>query len=117
MLLDVLRVIGQLPRVEWVRRRWGPAAAVRYARDVGATRFRRNDDGRARLTRFIRLIDRVFPTGPNCYRRVLLEMALDGGAAREPMMMGFRASGGPQSGHAWLASQPPGESYDAVVSV
>jgi hypothetical protein len=66
----------------------------------------------------IAFVDRSFPSGANCYRRVLLEIALDSGAAREPIYFAFSAGGGPQSGHACLASDRVTlESYDAVFVV
>jgi hypothetical protein len=69
-----------------------------------------------RLARAVRLVDRLFPSGPNCYRRALLEAALDAGAAHEPLMMGFRTVGGTCEGHAWLGSAEPQTAYDVVVS-
>jgi len=69
---------------------------------------------RERLRRTIRFVDRLFPSGPNCYRRTLTEIALDAGAAAEPVHMGLQANGGPRSGHIWLASAPDGAGrYDA----
>lgn len=117
MLLEAFRVVVEMPRVEVARLRLGPAHAALLARRLGSTRSSRNEEGRNRLQRVIRLVDRLFPTGSNCYRRALLETALDAGAAREPLMMGFRTVGGPGSGHAWLGSRPPAETYDVVVSV
>ena len=116
MLIEALRVIAGVSRVEAARVTLGPAPAATAARRFGLARASRSLDERARLRRAISWIDRLMPGGPNCYRRVLLEMALDSGAAHEPLMMGFRSSGGLGSGHAWLASRPPAETYDAVVS-
>ena len=62
----------------------------------------------------IGIIDRAFPSGPNCYRRVLVEIAMDAGAAEEDLHIGLRAHGGPKSGHAWLGSEgTAAERYDA----
>jgi hypothetical protein len=73
---------------------------------------------RATLQSLIRLIDRAFPSGPNCYRRALVEMAVDAGAAVEPLHLGLAAEGGPNSGHAWLASSlDRGGRYDAELVV
>jgi hypothetical protein len=70
--------------------------------------------GRTKLQRLIRFVDRLFPSGPNCYRRALIEIAMDAGAAAEPLHMGLQAEGGLNSGHAWLASSSdPSRSYDA----
>jgi hypothetical protein len=63
----------------------------------------------------IRLVDRGFPGGGNCYRRALLEVALDPASALEPLHMAVREHGGPGSGHAWLGEVPDtNETYDAV---
>lgn len=105
------------PRVEWSRRRLGPLGAAQKMRSKGTKIPARGTAERAWLQRAVHTVDRIFPGGPNCYRRALLEMALDSGAASEPLMMGFRIGGGPGSGHAWLASHPPAATYDAVISV
>lgn len=65
----------------------------------------------------IRWVDARVPGGPNCYRRVLLETALDASAARERIVFGLRQGGGRASGHAWLEGQPEGEGYEATFSV
>jgi hypothetical protein len=59
------------------------------------------------------------PDGGNCYRRVLLEIALDPHAAAAPFYMGLDAGGAPMSGHAWLGSSAGGDrgSYDAIISL
>jgi len=62
----------------------------------------------------IRLVDRCFPSGGNCYRRVLIEIGMDAGAAAERLHLGLRADGGLNSGHAWLESAPGRlDPYDA----
>jgi hypothetical protein len=71
---------------------------------------------RASLRRLIRIVDRCFPSGGNCYRRALIEVAMDASAAAEPLHMGIRSNGGPNSGHAWLGSLPESDGrgpYDA----
>lgn len=74
----------------------------------------RSATDRARLQRLIRLVDRVFPDGGNCYRRSLLEIALDSTASKETLYMGLKQHGALNSGHAWLESEgSPRESYDA----
>jgi hypothetical protein len=68
----------------------------------------------------IRLVDRLFPGGANCYRRTLLEIALDAGAAEERLFLGLKEQGGPASGHAWLESWPDAAEasrYDAIVEI
>lgn len=113
---DVLKVIGVLPLVEWRRRRSGPLPTATSLRARGAGAPARNSDGRALLKKAIRFVDARLPGGPNCYRRALLEIALDAGAAREPLHFGLIAHGGPRSGHAWLGDPATAEdaaSYDA----
>jgi hypothetical protein len=76
----------------------------------------RAPEQRNTLRRVIRQIDARVPGGPNCYRRALLEMRLDAVAAREPLHLGLRAHGGPNSGHAWLGQPVSAEDsahYDA----
>jgi hypothetical protein len=66
------------------------------------------------LRRLIRGVDACLPGGGNCYRRALLEVALDPAAAAEPLHLGLREHGGPRSGHAWLGDRrDSGEAYDA----
>jgi hypothetical protein len=45
------------------------------------------------------------PGGPECYRRVLLEVAVDPAAAAEPVHIGLKKSGALKSGHAWLGDR------------
>lgn len=115
---EFLRVLVAAPRIERLRRTVGPKIAMGIVRRDGAKRAARGWSQRRSLARAVALVDRLFPTGPNCYRRVLLEAALDAGAAREPLMMGFRTDGrdGRQTGHAWLGNNPPASSYDVIVS-
>jgi hypothetical protein len=96
------------------RRTVAPAKVVASFRARGARRSRRDSQRREHLRRTIRFVDRLFLSGPNCYRRTLTEIALDAGAAAEPLRMGLQAHGAPRSGHIWLASAPDGAgSYDA----
>jgi len=104
--VDLLRVVAVASWVERARTTLGPAAALTLVRRRGAARQRRDAEGRGRLARAIRVLDRFMPPGANCYRRVLLELALDAGAAREPVSMGFRSLRGRISGHAWLGAAP-----------
>jgi hypothetical protein len=98
----------------WSRATVPPAKLVPAYRARGARRQTRDHASRERLRRMIRFVDRLFPSGPNCYRRTLTEVALDAGAAAEPLHMGLQADGGPRSGHIWLASAPDGAGrYDA----
>ena len=113
-LLVLLEAAAVAIRVEMDRARRGPKDLVPKLRARGATRPCRNEVERRRLQRTIGVVDRCFPLGGNCYRRALIEIAMDAGAAAEPLHMGLRADGGPNSGHAWLESARGGaERYDA----
>jgi hypothetical protein len=117
-LRDLLGVLTAVPRVEWGRRHEGPRPLTDKLRRRGRLRPQRSESDRLRLRRIIRAIDVRLPGGPNCYRRALLEMSLDAGAAHEQLHMGLRAHGGPQSGHAWFGSaETPAESYDADFAI
>jgi hypothetical protein len=111
---DLVKVLRIAVSVDRRRKLLGPAALVGELRILGATRPARDFAARAQLRRAIALVDRLFPSGPNCYRRALVEIALDAGAAAEPLRMGIRKDGAPKSGHAWLPSWPERqERYDA----
>jgi hypothetical protein len=63
------------------------------------------------------VIDARFLGGGNCFRRALLEIAVDPDAATEPLRFGLREDGGVGSGHAWLASSTePRCRFDAEFS-
>ncbi len=53
------------------------------------TRRSRGRVGRSRLRRAIGWVDAAFPGGPNCFRRTLMEIALDAGAAGETLVFGL----------------------------
>ena len=114
---DLIRIARVVPSIEWMRRRDGLSGAVGRVRSRGTRQIQRPFVQRTVLKRLIAAVDRRFPGGGNCLRRSLIEMALDGGAAREPLFAGFRSGGGLKSGHAWLQSDPPGGPYDAVISI
>jgi hypothetical protein len=117
MLLDFLRVLVAIPAIERRRRHLGLHESVALSRSDALKRQKRNSVARMRLRRVIAVVDSMMPDGANCVRRSLTEMALDAGAAEEPLYAGLRRGGGARSGHAWLKSQPVTESYDVVVSV
>jgi hypothetical protein len=52
--------------------------------------------------------------GSNCLRRALLEIALDRGAAREPVHMGLKLQGTEPTGHAWLGEAESSSGYDCT---
>ena len=118
LLIELVRVVWLAPRVELQRQRLSLHAAV------AAARRRANGQPRAaaardQLRQAIAAVDRRMAGGPNCVRRVLLEMSLDRAAAADTLMAGFKTGGGEGSGHAWLASRPDPErpSFDAIISI
>jgi hypothetical protein len=113
-LMDGVRAIV---RIERARRVAGPLAAATLARSLGKTADPTWGSDRERLRKYVRRVDSLFPGGPNCYRRALLEMAFDRGASAETLQLGLRAGGGPRSGHAWLSSEKPTGSYDVTLSI
>lgn len=117
LALEVARVVAALPQVEANRRLTSPQRAARAARRMALRARVRSPEARERLRRAIALVDRWMPGGGNCLRRSLLEMSLDGGAARERLLAGFKAGGIPASGHAWLESHAVTERYDAVIPI
>ena len=118
-LPDLLSAWVLEPTVERARVKEGPVPLIEALRRQGRTRPGRDEAGRARLREAIALAERLRGRIPNCYRRVLLEIALDAGAARERVFLALDSGGGPGSGHAYLQSHPDagGTSYDAVFDV
>ena len=111
--VELFEVTAVAIRVDRARVRRGPRDLVPELRARGARRTR-SQPGRAQLRRMIRVVDRCFPSGANCYRRALIEIAMDASAAAEPLRMGLKADGGPNTGHAWLESAPEQlDRYDA----
>lgn len=86
---EVVRVARIVREVERRRLSDGPEAIIRDLRARGAREKKRGAIGRARLRRAIGWIDAFFSGGPNCFRRTLLELALDAGAARERLVFGL----------------------------
>jgi hypothetical protein len=117
-LLEVWRVLQVLPRVESVRRAFGPRQALAFARQLAEHAPARDDRARRCVRRAIHWVDRSLADGGNCYRRALLEAALDRSAAEQPFIMGFSASSQHVAGHAWLHSQDSGAPrYDFVIQL
>jgi hypothetical protein len=104
-LTDLPEVIGVSRRVESARRMGEPARIIDSLRTLGASKRARSEPARRNLRRLVGLVDRCYLSGPNCFRRVLTEVAMDANAAREPVHLGLRAHGGRDSGHAWLGHQ------------
>jgi hypothetical protein len=86
---ELVRVLRVVREVERRRLSDGPEAIVRDFRARGARQQKRGPIGRARLRRAIGWIDAAFHRGPNCFRRTLLELVLDAGAARERLVFGL----------------------------
>jgi hypothetical protein len=97
----------------------GPAPLLQQLRRTGVASRLRTDAEKARLKKLVSLVDFFMPGGSNCYRRALLEIAVDRDAATDLLRLGLRAHGGPQSGHAWLGSAADGSAarYDAEFSL
>lgn len=111
-LISFIRALGLVPKilpvalkVNGARSRLGPRVLVKDLRALGASCETRSTSERRQLQRAIHFVDRLFLSGPNCYRRALIEIAMDAGAAREPLHMGLLETDVPGSGHAWLGSQ------------
>lgn len=118
ILLEAFRVLVALPGVEVARRRLGAGRAVDRFRHRGRLARARTAAGRAELQRVIRVLDRLVPSGPNCFRRVLLEVALDPSAAAERVVLGLNSGLARRSGHAWLETAGPiPDRYDTQLSV
>jgi hypothetical protein len=111
--IEAFRIALALPSVEIWRRRRGPRLCAEHFRAHGKRSALRSAEQRHRLKNLIHAIDRLLPDGGNCYRRVLLELALDPTAAAEPVVFGLKQGGGSGSGHAWLGDARGSENYDA----
>jgi hypothetical protein len=116
LILELARVLAALPRIEARLRVEGPRPLVARLRRRRSPR--RLPAARARLRKAIRWVDARLPGGASCWRRALLEVALDRGAASEAVLLGVLASSEPRSGHCWLESDTEDprrlERYDAV---
>jgi hypothetical protein len=118
LVRDLAAVLLAAPLVERGRLRRGPRPLLARLRARGLRGPIRTDRERARLAKIVRFVDRCFPGGDNCYRRALLEIAVDPIAAKTPLNLGLKSDGGPRSGHAWLASSTEAVApYDAEFSV
>jgi hypothetical protein len=102
-LREMGQVLRMLPRVESARRRLGPRAAVAAMRRQGQDAAERDERGRRCLRRAIRWVDLCL-AGGNCYRRSLLEIALDRSAASAPLVLGFNVRAERLDGHAWVGT-------------
>jgi hypothetical protein len=111
---ELARVVTAARKVEKARRDGSLHTAVAAARQMSFGMERRSTRERVTLRRLILIVDRLFPGGPNCVRRSLVEMALDLGAAEEDFLAGLTSGGGFRSGHAWLSSHQVDRQFHAV---
>ncbi len=100
-LSAVLRI---LPRVERLLRARAPSASIAGARALGRSAPVRDPAARRSLRWAVAWVDAFAPGRAGCLRRTLLEVAADGGACREPVLLGLDVG---RTGHAWLESAAP----------
>lgn len=99
---ELTRVLRAVAEVEHARRHLPPEACIAAMRSRGAHARERDRVGRARLRRAIGWVDACTPGGANCWRRVLLESALDAGSARRTLVFGLDVG---RTGHVAFASE------------
>jgi hypothetical protein len=87
--VELARVLRHVRAIDARRTKDTPQRVLDELRRRGATAKERGPIGRARLRRAIGWVDAMLPGGASCYRRVLLELALDAGAARETVVFGL----------------------------
>ena len=117
-LVELGGVLRALPHIESARRHVGPRPLMETLRRQARHTRQRGPMARQCLQRAIRWVDVCLAGGANCYRRALLEVALDRGAAEEPLALGLSAQGQRLAGHAWLAGEPgAAAAYDLVIHV
>jgi hypothetical protein len=107
-LAEVCNVLRTLPGVERARRAQGPRPVLDAIRRQARHAPRRGVVARRCLRRAIRWVDGCMIGGGNCYRRALLEIALDRGAAQAPLALGFARQDDRLTGHAWIAGHDAG---------
>jgi hypothetical protein len=90
-----------VPRVQRWMRDFGPERAIEAARARGRHAKRHAAGERRALRWAVAWVDAFSPGRGGCYRRTLLEIALDSGAAEETVFLGLDVG---KTGHAWLAS-------------
>ena len=110
LAIDLGRVLALLPGLERARTKEGPGPLLSRVRAQGRRRKVRSQAARTRLTRAIAWVDRFGPGGANCYRRMLLRLALDPTAASEPVIFGLDVPEG--KGHAWVSGQETPDRFD-----
>lgn len=86
---ELRRVAQRVREVDQGRKTQSPREILAAMRARGIDMAQRGPVGRARLRRAVGWIDAVLPGTASCYRRILLEVALDAGAARETVVFGL----------------------------
>ena len=86
---EIVRAGRLVGLADATRKRQPAERAIAAMRARGRRAQTRGPIGRARLRRAIGWVDALRPGGENCYRRVLLELALDAGAAEEVVVLGL----------------------------
>ncbi len=94
-------VVAVLPRVERLLRARSPEASIAGARALGRAAIRRPALRRRGLRWAAAWVDAFAPGRAGCFRRTLLEVASDAGAADETVLLGLDVG---RTGHAWLES-------------
>ena len=117
-LAEIGNVLRVLSGVERARRTLGPRPLLDRVRGRARRAPRRGVTALRCLRRAIRWVDACMVGGGNCYRRALLEIALDRGAADSPLALGFARQGDRLTGHAWVMGQDAGAGrYDFTLQV
>ena len=117
MVVELARIARVFSSVERGFRTEGPAPMLARLRNEGRRAEARNAESRATLQQAIRWVDACVPAGRSCYRRALLEIALDPEAANEKLRIGLDVSGDSADGHAWLGDDPKMRRYSVELDL
>ena len=109
MLEDLTRLAAMaveaavlLREVDEARGIVGPDALVARMRKEGALRPALSKLATRRLPGIVYRLDRLLHGESNCYRRALVQVALDPRAAGEPFVLGLDTGKESPVGHAWI---------------
>jgi hypothetical protein len=112
ILREAQKAWGALGQADRLLRQVDVQKRFDTARAMGRTKERRSVAGRVPLRRAISWIDFIRRDGqPGCYRRVLMELALDAGLAELDACLGLDVG---KTGHAWLADDARAAAYDVA---
>lgn len=112
--IEVARAIALVRVVDAGRAKETPERILAALRERGVRTGRaRGRIGRARLRRAVGWVDALSPGGPSCYRRVLLESALDAGAALETVVFGLDVG---RTGHVAFEDREEG-TFDVLFGI